>query len=270
MKQTSSEYVSEFEERFGFRVLQSQNVVIQQNGIESKRVISQQIDQFLFRVHPKNQPNNCRLIELGKGNMMKLIAPFLLLFSSAVFAQINSTTEIVVGSEIIGAPLIGRTLDSDGALERPHSDMPVINLHSEQEGDFIIHQFVKRDSNTIGRSILAFSSKNATIEYLTYHPRDLSWESYLELSMDEKIAMLEEDIDQNPNRYIANIVLNATYKTPKSQLYGLLTQFENILEASENSAVLMRSMASLISKKEEASLEIGELRKMLKATNTCN
>jgi hypothetical protein len=57
------------------------------------------------------------------------------------------------------------------------------------------------------------------------------------------------------------------YAAEKTQLYGLLTQLENLINNSNDSAAAMRSMADLYTKKNEVLIEIQALREILSDTN---
>ena len=202
--------------------------------------------------------------------MMKLIAPFLLLFSSLLFAREVLPIPAVIDPAIdtVAIPLFVEEVVEP--TETDQSKMPVINLHSKIKGDFVLHEFVRAGLDKIVRQIIFFDSEKSTLEYLIYSPMDMSWETYMALSSDEKILMLDVVLDKSPTRYVVPITAEASYRTPKSQLFGLLNHLENILDAGGDSAALMRSLASLLVKSEEVTLEISELRKMLKATTTCN
>ena len=241
MTKKSSEFVSDFAGMFSMAVESGQSVLIKSNGKEHKRVISRQIDQWLFVLHPENEPNNCRLFELEKGKMMKLIAPFLMLFSLAALAE----------------------------------NLPIIHLNNEPAGDFFIHQYIKAGDSTIKRSIIAFDSETQTIDYLTYPPRDVQWDAYLELTDAEKIELLEEDFEQNKTHRQIGLGVSQNceqqiidVQVPKSQLYGLLTQSKTLMSASGGApkvSKLLRSLADLFDKNEEVKGELDALREIVKA-----
>ena len=186
--------------------------------------------------------------------MFKQILPLLMLFSCAVLAD----------------------------------TMPIVDLNNQPRGDFVLHQFSPADDRTIKRSIIAYNGASRTIEYLVYAPRNMAWDDYLNLSVEQKIMMLDEDINTEPTRYVSTAKINTSYKTSKRQLYGVLKQFDNVvnkpLQARLNIKQLRRliraskasnkkdlyALLSLFDKlfkhKNEITLEIGELRKMLGST----
>jgi len=254
---------------FSISIERGQNVVIKQNGEERKRVISRQIDQWLFVIHPKNEPNNCRLFELGKGNMMKLVAPFLMIFCSLVFARDVTPIPAEIDPNIQVAAIPMYVEEAVEIVRTDLDNMPILNVQSTINSDFVLHEFVEGDEGKIIRHIIVYDKVDSTIEFLIYPPMDMSWETYMLLSTGEKEALLNINFDNSPTHYVSNVEAGVSYKTTKMQLFGLLTQFENILGASNDSTILMRSLASLMSKKEEVQLELGELRKMLKATSVC-
>lgn len=61
-----------------------------------------------------------------------------------------------------------------------------------------------------------------------------------------------------------------TVSTTKSQLYGLLTQLENLMDNSDSTPAAMRSVADLFAKSDEVKAELETLRQIVKESDYAN